>query len=532
MKYRPYCYILLSLLLTGIGTAQQPAKNEILAALKKATKYFDEKVDSQGRFVWYYALDLKRRWGEMEAYPSMAWLQGQGSIFMGETFLDLYEATHDEYYRTLALKVAHTLAEGQLECGGWNYMIDYNGEASLKQWYNTIGKNGWRLEEFRYYYGNATFDDEVTANATMFLLRMELTYSTAAIHRALEKAIHLIKESQYPVGAWPQRYPPRDSLYKLGYPAYPSYYTFNDDVTWNNICVLLTWSKIFGDTTCYDALRRGMDFYLKSQLPAPQAGWAQQYSFDLKPAAARTYEPAALDPIFTAKHIEILTKFYEMTGKKKYLRRIPEAFQWLESVILSKKENVLFVPKFVEVGTNKPLYTHRCGSNAIFGKYYVDYDDRNTLGHYRSIRPLSLDNVRAFYEAVSSKDIYPVLDFSVPSVDSLSNLLQKFHAMRKYLTLPSEHWNNRQQVTTERVAEILSSLDTEGRWTTTFAMISNPYRGEPASGDSTTDRYAQTYVGDMYDTSPYENTSSDKYLSTALYGRNIRLLLEYLQQCY
>jgi hypothetical protein len=35
-------------------------------------------------------------------------------------------------------------------------MIDFAGDRSLKEWYNTIGKNGWRLEEFQHYYGNDT----------------------------------------------------------------------------------------------------------------------------------------------------------------------------------------------------------------------------------------------------------------------------------------------------------------------------------------------------------------------------------------
>jgi hypothetical protein len=51
-------------------------------------------------------------------------------------------------------------------------MIDFAGDRSLKEWYNTIGANGWRLEEFQHYYGNDTYDDDVTSDAARFLLRM------------------------------------------------------------------------------------------------------------------------------------------------------------------------------------------------------------------------------------------------------------------------------------------------------------------------------------------------------------------------
>lgn len=68
--------------------------------------------------------------------------------------------------------MANTLIWGQLECGGWNYVFDFAGENSLKSWYDTVGKNGWRLEEFQHYYGNATYDDAGTMEAAKFLLRM------------------------------------------------------------------------------------------------------------------------------------------------------------------------------------------------------------------------------------------------------------------------------------------------------------------------------------------------------------------------
>ena len=105
----------------------------------------DEKVSVNGGYVWYYKQDLSRRWGEMEAFPSMAWIQGPGIVSMGNLFLEIYRVTKDEYYYKLACKSIDALIKGQMKCGGWNYMIDFAGEQSLKKWYETIGKNGWRL---------------------------------------------------------------------------------------------------------------------------------------------------------------------------------------------------------------------------------------------------------------------------------------------------------------------------------------------------------------------------------------------------
>lgn len=533
MKYRLFLFVAILLLWKeAFPQTTMPSRSEIFAALKTATKFFDEKVNSEGRFVWYYTLDLSRRWGELEAYPSMAWLQGQGSVDMGETFLDLYEATGDHYYLQLAFNVAKTLVEGQLPCGGWNYMIDFSGEESLRRWYSTIGKNGWRLEEFHYYYGNATFDDGVTYDCAMFLLRLEVLKPTPEVRSALEKVLSLIKESQYPIGAWPQRYPHVDSLYRGGYPSYPKYYTFNDDVTWNNIRFLIMCEKILGDTTLNGYIQRGMDFYILSQLPPPQAGWAMQYTYDLRPAPARSYEPAALDPIYTGKHIEILIKFYEMTGCKTYLECIPPALQWLESVVLEKRNGVVYVPKFVEIGTNEPLYTHRRGSNRTYGAYYVDKNPEKTLAHYRSVRPLRLDELKKMYTLALQTNIQYQRGFRIPEIDTLDDTVRKYHRLRDYLTLSSEQWNSHQEISHNHVAELVNQVMREGCWTTTRAMVSNPYRGEPTFGDSTTFEYAQTYVGDEYDTSPFESTSGERYISTLEYIRNVHYLLRYLQQTH
>jgi hypothetical protein len=71
-------------------------------------------------------------------------------------------------------------------------MIDFAGDKSLKYWYSTIGKNGWRLEEFQQYYGNSTFDDDVTTDAARFLLHMYLIHLEPVYKPALDKNVHFL----------------------------------------------------------------------------------------------------------------------------------------------------------------------------------------------------------------------------------------------------------------------------------------------------------------------------------------------------
>ena len=104
----------------------------------------------------------------------MCWIQPPGTPSVGHVYLDAYHATGDERYYQAAERTALAIVAAQHSSGGWNYIHDFAGEASLKKWYDTIGKNGWRLEEFQHYYGNATFDDAGTAVASQLMLRMYL----------------------------------------------------------------------------------------------------------------------------------------------------------------------------------------------------------------------------------------------------------------------------------------------------------------------------------------------------------------------
>ena len=75
-------------------------------------------------------------------------------------------------------------------------MVDFAGDRSLKQWYNTIAEIGWRLEEFQHYYGNSTFDDDVTTDATRFLLRMYLEREEYLIDEAEDGEEALLKATE------------------------------------------------------------------------------------------------------------------------------------------------------------------------------------------------------------------------------------------------------------------------------------------------------------------------------------------------
>ena len=493
-------------------------------SMLRASRFMIEEVSYQGGFVWNYLPDLSRSWGEMEAYPTMIWVQPPGTPSMGQLFLDAYHATGEELYYRAAEKAARALIKGQLPSGGWNYIIDVAGEASLKEWYGTIGRHGWRLEEFNHYYGNATFDDDATYAPAMFMLRMYLEKEDPVFLDSFQKALKFVLESQYSEGGWPQRYPPMEVDIATKRPDYTSYITLNDGVHKNNVEFLITCYRVLGDTTLVEPIKRAMDCILLLQQEQPQPGWSWQFSLDLQPAGARTYEPDGLYSGATYHCINLLIDYYTYTREEKFLARVPEAIEYLESLVLPEEiarnyprrlqpgQQVL--PSCIEAGSNRPKYVHRRGSNAINGEYYADDVPGNQWRPTVSMRAVYLGQLRERYMRL--KDLPP------PEVMKDSPL-----SSAPSDPLPWYFFEPREVPVAADIRRIIDDLGNKSYWEGIFAG-SNPYIGEGPAEVAPGD-YSNTQVGDLYDTSPYRFGEDLRGITTQEYISNMSQLISYLR---
>jgi PelA/Pel-15E family pectate lyase len=500
--------------------------SQVRETMKRATAFMVEKVSTSGGYVWTYLPDLSRRWGEMEARDTMIWIQPPGTPTMGHAFLDAYHATGDEYYYRVAEQVAGALISGQLATGGWHYLVDFAGKQSQADWYNTVGRNGWRLEEFQHDWGNATFDDGGTSESTQLLLRVYLEKRDPKYKPPLDKAIQFVIDSQHPTGAWPQRYPPKGEFTLHGKPDYTSFLTFNDAVTAGNIELLVMCYQALSGERFRGPIARGMNSFILTQQAAPQPGWSLQYTPDLKPAGARTYEPTSLATHTTAQNIEEMIGFYRLTGETKFLARIPEALEWLDAVRLP--DDVVAIaggrthPTFIAIGTNKPLYVHRRGSNVVNGEYYVDGNPQNTIGHYSSFRQIDVSRLRQLYQ--EAKAMSPA---EVAKGSPLARRAGKVDLPR-YFTVRSSPRSGpgAGESPEDRVTRLVATLDERGRWLTELGSTSYPYRGdgpkEAAPGD-----FSRSMVGDESDTSPFR-IEHLLGISTQAYIRNMGELIRHL----
>jgi len=506
----------------GFNTLQsQSLDSDVREAMLEATRYMVEEVSTNGGYVNHYKIDFSRRWAEIEAYETQIWVQPPGgTVGMGHLFLDAYEVTGDEYYYDAAMKVAKALIWGQHEAGGWNYIVDFAGDRSLQKFYDTIGANAWGYEEYYHYYGNATFDDYVTTGASRFLLRIYLQKLDPAVKPALDKAIDFILESQYPLGGWPQRYPLKYEFSKDGIPDYTHYYTFNDDVIRNNIEFLIDCYVTLGEERFLDPIRRGMNFYLVTLQGNPQAGWGEQHNMNLEPAQARTYEPASLRPSRSFNHAMLLMEFYKLTGDRKYLARIPDVIDWLESSRLPEEatEGGRFTHAgHIEVGTNRPLYNHRSGTGILDGHYWYDYSDEDVIRHYGQKTNVDIDRLRREYERVNALSPEEASAGSplIPGRHEGENTPQQDH--RLGINWTSEIPDGRE------VRRLINELDDRYRWISTGERISNPYTVDADGRPSNTAMHSDRFGAAIRDSSDQE------YISTRVYINNMRRLLNYLE---
>ena len=461
---------------------QAPTEAEALAAMKKAAVFMVETASNNGGYLWNYAPDFSRVWGELEAKPTMIWIEPPGTPAMGHLFLDAYHATADEYYLRAAEAAGRALIWAQLECGGWSYAADFAGEASLKNWYKIIYDGyRWPAFEHQHYYGNATFDDGGTIMAAELLLRLYLENYDPVYKPALDKAINFVLESQYPIGGWPQRYPLRyDHPEKDGSPDYSSFITINDGVVTKNIEFLIRCYQALGEQRVLEPISRAMTCVLALQGGNPQAGWGLQHFLDAdySPAHARPFEPRGYASHGTAEMIGNLMYFYRLTGNTKFLARIPDAFAWLESIAIPESEwgdfeerrrprqpGQILCPTFVEIGTNKGLYLHRTLGDIRTGHYYVNYDRTDLIEHYSSVRTVDLARLKAEYQSLLQMPVEEATKGSPLKTKELTPF-PKFYSPP---TLRAD--------AEEQVREIISVLGAKNYWPGSLPGVSSEYIG-------------------------------------------------------
>ena len=448
----PLLFVIFVIQFNSVVSFAQPKEKEVLDTMKKATDFMMNSVSNRGGFLSSYSADLSEQWGEVPARKSMIWVQDPGTVGVGMMLLDAYKATDDPLYLRYAEKAANALIWGQHPSGGWHYFIDFD-MSGVQKWYDEVGSKCWGWNEFYHYYGNCTFDDDVTTGSTRFLMELYMTTLDPKYRISLINALDFILMSQYPNGGWPQRYPLSYEHPQGGHPDYTSFYTFNDYVIQGNIYLLLEAWKKLGNEVYKEAAYRGMNFVIISQYTPPQAGWGEQHDMEMRPAQGRSYEPPSVAPHVTNRCIRDLMNYYKITGDKKYLKGIPAAIEWLENSYLpedQKLEDWVTHGLFYELGTNKPLYSHREGTSVENSRYWNDYNPKDSPDYFPPQTRVDVAALKKEYERV--------------------NALTPQEAMAEYLVTTERH-KSAPEVDPETIKTLITSLDDRGAWITQFSYL-------------------------------------------------------------
>jgi hypothetical protein len=403
--------LLLGSVLTSLG-AEAPSARSVQTALRQATDYLVS-ISTEGGYLWWYSADLKQRRGEEVATETQIWVQAPGTPSVGLALLRAYEVTRDEVHLRAALAAAKALVRGQLESGGWSYVIEFDPNLRSQWAYHADAARN--AADFKSRKNTTTFDDDNTQGALRFLMTF-LDVATnlppvelKPIRVALAFGLGRMIDAQYPVGAWPQRFtgqphdPAKHPLRPASIPTnwldhwpradYGGFYTLNDNTQSDCIRTMLEAYRRTGDKRFLAAARKGGEFLVFAQLPEPQPAWAQQYNYQMEPAWARAFEPPAVCAGESGGVVRTLGRLYLETGEEKFLKPVPAFIAWAgRSQISSNRWARLY-----ELETNKPIYGDRDGEihytlaeiSAERQRGYAwqgDFDLARTINWYERLR--------------------------------------------------------------------------------------------------------------------------------------------------
>ena len=405
----------------ALAAADDPLARKVRKGLARATAFI-RKTSVRGGYLGISSLDLQKRYGEAvyeKAKPTEIWVQPPGTPSVGEVFLHAFRVTGDDTYFLAARDAGRALAWGQRLVGGWDHRVDVAH----------LDPRDTKAQRVKRKKGQCTFDDDISQGALTFLIELDDVAEEPWLTETVKLGIDHLLESQFDNGAWPQWYPLRGG--------YHDYYTFNDAAINDCIRVALLAGDRYKRVDCLVAALSGADFIIASQLEGPQAGWAQQYTHDLKPAPARAFEPAAVCSAVTARNIGTLMDVDIETKKAEYLAPIEPALAWL---MKSRLPNGKWA-RFYELETNRPIYGDRDG------KVYYRLDQisaERRLG-YSWESGFGVESARRQYRRLKVRGDERDLAGQATRYDFV---LQREH--RRGLA--------------PRVREILDALDEQGRW--------------------------------------------------------------------
>jgi PelA/Pel-15E family pectate lyase len=257
---------------------------------------------------------------------------------------------------------------------------------------------------------NTTFDNGATHEHVRFLARAYAKIRDERYRESCLRGIEFILSAQYANGGWPQFFPDTSG--------YRRYVTFNDGAMAGILRVLHRITAgdslyAFVDPDLRDRVRRafaaGLECVLRCQVlqDGRKTAWCQQHDDrDLRPRAARSFEPAAICSMESAELVLFLMSLTapsagvvdavqnavswfdrtQLRGIRAKTVNAPETeYQYhradFDRIVVSDPDAPPLWPRFTELGTGRPLFCNRDGT-PVYSLAEVDRERRTGYAWY------------------------------------------------------------------------------------------------------------------------------------------------------
>ncbi len=268
-------------------------------------------------------------------------LRSPGTPASGLLLVRTYQRTHEEKYLAAARRAGDLLVNMQLSSGGWFSEMPAYGNR-LAWW-------------FRWIAPGTTLDDDVTSGSARFLVALWEVTGETRYKDAANRAFDLLLKAQLSSGAWPLTWRPAWRRFlRTSFEDWPS---LNDAATTGPIQACLVGARSLNRPELLQAAKRGGAWLLQVRNAAPNAGWAQQYDEEGRPAPGRRFEPSGLATWESRHALEALQALAEATGDKSFCAPFPETIDWLKRSALSPG----CWARFYSADTNAPVYMDQQG---------------------------------------------------------------------------------------------------------------------------------------------------------------------------
>jgi hypothetical protein len=269
-------------------------------------------------------------------------LRSPGTPAAGLVLLDAYRRSGDPRALAAARRAGDVLVATQLSSGGWASEMPVHGKR-LAWWFRLL--NRW-----------TALDDDVTSGAARFLAGLYAVTGDEDHRIAAERAYDLLIAAQLPGGGWPLTWRQPRWL-RLVSPSFEDLPSTNDAATSGPIEALLVGASLLRRDDLRAAAERGGEWLLRVRGPERQAAWAQQYTVDGRPAAGRSFEPAAYAAWESREALDALLALARATHRERWCTAAPAAVAWfVRSAIAPGCWARLYAP-----GDNRPLFVARGG---------------------------------------------------------------------------------------------------------------------------------------------------------------------------